>query len=378
LPYSAWLNSAVVYDGKIWSLGGYPNSGVYSSTDGTTWVNVGSVSAYRHASVVFDAGTGRGSEMWAIGGTGSSAVYSSSNGSSWTKRSDLPAVKESASSVVYPIDGVSKILVIGGSGSRKIYSSTDGITWAEVGSDVLPVGMSEHTSVVYDNKIWVIVGRKAYSSSNGTAWTEAGTNALPVSVAEHACVVYDSKMWIIGGAGPTGKVYHSTDGINWIVKNTNSLPLATTGHSSVVFNEKIYTVGGRSESYLRTVYSFPNTPSFASFQSVTDGSENLRLVVSTSNKLLDNGANLTSEGVTADIIGTPRPQNGTFDIGGFENDIPLCWNYTAQYKNSSKLFKASGCGNFPKSLRVPNNVDTNTGKMVDDGDLIDPKRYSIE
>ena len=117
--------------------------------------------------------------------------------------------------------------------------------------------------------------------------------------------------------------------------------------------------------------------STANFTNVTAGSENLRLTVSASNKLINNGANLSGSGVTTDIVGVSRPQAGAFDIGAFENDIPICWNYTARYKNSSKLFKASGCGSFPKNLRVPSNVDTSTGKMVDDGILINPDKYSI-
>ena len=117
--------------------------------------------------------------------------------------------------------------------------------------------------------------------------------------------------------------------------------------------------------------------STATFQNVTAGSENLRLVVSAANKLLDNGANLTAQGVTTDVIGTSRPQGSIFDIGAFENDIPLCWNYTARYKNSNKLFKASGCGSFPKNLKVPSNIDISTGKMIDDGILINPDEYHI-
>jgi hypothetical protein len=115
--------------------------------------------------------------------------------------------------------------------------------------------------------------------------------------------------------------------------------------------------------------------STATFQNITVDSENLRPVVSGSNKLLDNGANLTAQGVTVDIIGTARPQAGGFDIGAFENDIPICWNYTARYKNSNKLFKTSGCGSFPRSLRVPGNVDISTGRMIDDGQLISPDEY---
>jgi len=152
--------------------------------------------------------------------------------------------------------------------------------------------------------------------------------------------------------------------------------------ASTVYSARGGTISkGSKDATSTTEATDPNLRSIpystATFQSVTSGSENLRPVVSSSNKLLDHGANLTVQGVTVDIIGTSRPQNGVFDIGAFENDIPLCWNYTARYKNSNKLFKASGCGNFPKTLRVPENVDTNTGRMIDDGILINPDEYEV-
>ena len=177
--------------------------------------------------------------------------------------------------------------------------------------------------------------------------------------------------------------------------DTNTISLQTMDSSAVITTENCYlkssaaywnygsgtfnkgskdatSSGDATDSNLQNI-----AYSTATFQNVTFGSENLRLVPMLSNKLLDGGVNLISSGVTTDIIGTARPQFGAFDIGAFENDIPLCWNYTAQYKGSSKLFKASGCGPFPRNLQVPSNVDKSTGKMVDDGEFISPNRYNI-
>jgi len=166
----------------------------------------------------------------------------------------------------------------------------------------------------------------------------------------------------------------NSNGNSGTITSQNNYIKATTCYSGTITkgaNDATSTTEAVTSNLRSIAYSTAN------FVNVTSGSENLRLVVSFTNKLLDNGANLTSEGVTTDIIGTARPQNGAFDIGGFENDIPLCWNYTAQYKNSNKLFKASGCGAFPKSLRIPSNIDTSTGRMVDDGILINPDEYRI-
>jgi len=153
---------------------------------------------------------------------------------------------------------------------------------------------------------------------------------------------------------------------NYISAGTSYLGTITKGTNDATSNTEAVTSNLRSVLYTT-----------ANFKNVTLGSEDFHLVVSAANKLLDHGANLTSEGVTTDIIGTARPQFGTFDIGAFENDIPICWNYTARYKNSNKLFKASGCGVFPKNLKVPGNVDRSTGRMIDDGILINPDEYHI-
>jgi len=61
--------------------------------------------------------------------------------------------------------------------------------------------------------------------------------------------------------------------------------------------------------------------------------------------------------------------------GGSGSEPPICWNYTAKYKGSNKLFKTSGPGAFPRKVRVPGNVDKSSGKMIDDGELINPNKY---
>jgi len=61
-----------------------------------------------------------------------------------------------------------------------------------------------------------------------------------------------------------------------------------------------------------------------------------------------------------------------------ESPPPICWNYTAQYKSSTKMFKLSGPGSFPKRINIPGNVDISTGKMIDDGREIDPSNYEVE
>lgn len=59
-------------------------------------------------------------------------------------------------------------------------------------------------------------------------------------------------------------------------------------------------------------------------------------------------------------------------------DVPICWSYVAEYKNGKgKRYRQSGPGPFPRCLHVPGNVDKSTGRMVDDGILIDPDEYEV-
>jgi len=178
---------------------------------------------------------------------------------------------------------------------------------------------------------------------------------------------YNNTVYATGFAG----IYvHSVD----IITDNNYL--AQTGatpcyyfYGSETFNGHDATSNGEAATAsLRNI-----AYSTANFVSVTAGSEDLHLKAGSA--LLLKGITLSD--VTNDIDGDSRV-GFVFDIGADQFDqIPLCWNYTARYKNSNKLFKASGCGRFPRTLRVPGNVDTGTGKMVDDGIEIDPDNYSV-
>src|SRR5262249_39588896 len=66
----------------------------------------------------------------------------------------------------------------------------------------------DHTSVVFDNKMWVIAGyddapeinlRDVWSSSDGQAWTLVKAEAAFGPRLDHTTVVFNNKMWVIGG-----------------------------------------------------------------------------------------------------------------------------------------------------------------------------------
>jgi len=225
LPTAVSYGSSVIFDGKIWVIGGYNENWditrkVYYSTNGSTWYEAGSnsllVGTENHTSIVYDG------NMWVIGG------------------------------------------FIGGGGTRKVYYSTNGSSWTEAGNDALPVAVSGHSSLVYNGKMWMIGdSRKVYYSTNGSSWTEAGTDALPESIDYHSSLVYDGKMWVIGGfvySGGTRKVYYSTNGSTWYEAGTDALPIIIIDHTSVVFDNKMWIIGGGdwNNNYRKVYYSTDN------------------------------------------------------------------------------------------------------------------------
>jgi hypothetical protein len=174
------------------------------------------------------------------------------------------------------------------------------------------------------------------------------------------CTIISTGIGIIEGA--TGQVVSSQN--NYISAPTCYYP---TGGG--VINKGSNDATSNTEALTPALRSIPY--STANFVNVTGGSENLHLVVGS--VLRDAG---TTTSAVIDIDG--RVRIVPFDIGADEYlDAPVCWNYTARYRNSTKLFKASGCGNYPKSLRAPSNIDKTTGRMIDDGVEIDPSEYEI-
>ena len=95
-----------------------------------------------------------------------------------------------------------------------MWSSVDGTNWTQVtASATFPIRWG-HSSVVFDNKIWVIGGRRTssgaenrvndmWSSSDGTNWVETTHTDFSARSA-HSSVVFNNKIWVIGGHGNSG------------------------------------------------------------------------------------------------------------------------------------------------------------------------------
>jgi uncharacterized membrane protein len=264
----------VVYDGKMWIIGGYDSSGhkndVWYSTDGVNWIqataSAGWSPRYSHTSVVYDG------KMWIIGGFASSG-YSLKN---------------------------------------DVWYSTDGVNWIQATASAGWSPRYYYTSVVYDGKMWIIGGYNSsgYSlkndvwySTDGTNWTRATTSAGWSPRDGHTSVVYDGKMWIIGGFASSGyknDVWYSTDGVNWIQATASAGWSPRYSHTSVVYDNKMWIVGGFDSSYNLKNDVWYSTDSVDWTQTTAAPPHSTTLSISPSSFVLQSGQSIT---LTATLMG---------------------------------------------------------------------------
>src|SRR5437870_5682073 len=78
-----------------------------------------------------------------------------------------------------------------------------------------------HTSVIFQDKIWVIGGfgtNFVWSSSDGAVWEEVTAHAQWLERDNPGSVVFENNMWVIGGVNSEealNDVWFSSDGAVW-------------------------------------------------------------------------------------------------------------------------------------------------------------------
>lgn len=212
-------HASVVFDDKIWVIGGYDFStqfnDVWYSEDGTNWVEATSEAdfepRYSAASVVYN------SKIWLLGGRdkdspsifSSRDVWSSADGINWNKETNNAGF--SLRSGVKVVDFQDKMWKIGGRGETadKVYHSTNGIDWTLATGEANFGDRFKHTSVVYDNKIWLMGGADPSNETNelsdiwytedGETWIEAASVGGYGDRVSATSIVFDDKIWIIAG-----------------------------------------------------------------------------------------------------------------------------------------------------------------------------------
>jgi N-acetylneuraminic acid mutarotase len=246
--------AALAYDGRMWLFGGINSSGstntTYYSTDGSTWTYVGTLPEARsgHQAVIFNG------KMWILGGAIpgiTNTTYYSTDGSTWTAGGELPISVRNQGAIVH--DG--KMWIIGGdtgaSRTTATYYSTDGSTWTVGGT--LGTALGGNTVLVFNDTMWSLGGwdggstyyNNTYYSTDGSTWTAGGD--LPGKIGFASGAVYDGRMWLIAGNNNTGtainRTYYSTDGSTW-TEATDELPKKFHDHETVVYDGRMWVLGG--------------------------------------------------------------------------------------------------------------------------------------
>ncbi len=83
-------------------------------------------------------------------------------------------------------------------------------------------------------------------------WEEVSDSSPWVARYRHTSVVFEDKLWILGGYGYQGitkdsyleDVWSSVDGVSWELETMDAPWHGRTGHSVVVLNNKLFLIGG--------------------------------------------------------------------------------------------------------------------------------------
>jgi len=203
---------------STWTTGDLDLNDVWYSSDGTNWTQAVSSAPWssrrNHTAVVYDE------KIWILGGYGNKKnlndVWYSSNGIDWTQAtSSAPWSKRSShSSVVFN----NQMWLVGGwsgwgKNNNDVWYSTDGINWKESSASWEP--RWGHTSTVHDNKIWVMGGNiygenngekrntgdnnDVWYSTDGIDWKEFKEDIQWESRRGLRSLTFEDTLWIIGG-----------------------------------------------------------------------------------------------------------------------------------------------------------------------------------
>jgi len=134
---------------------------------------------------------------------------------------------------------------------NNVISSVDGKSWVEESSDMNIGNVSNHKTLVLNDKVWMIHGNMIYSSDDAVNYTyELSTAFGPVVDA----VVHGSNLYIFTSDG----VYSSSNGVDWDIRTTTTAYDMTSGFRVVSFNNKLWVIGGKKGTLTNEIWSSEN------------------------------------------------------------------------------------------------------------------------
>ncbi|MCB9932012.1 MAG: hypothetical protein H6841_01165 [Planctomycetes bacterium] len=298
---AAWLprclHQPVVFNGSMWLLGGltdswlgsgwvatsssrgYEANDAWYSSDGANWTQATADGGFNswsarknHTTETFNG------RLWLMGGFSNGFATGdvwSTTGNSWTLETATAGwmARAGHTSAVFN----SQLWVLGGAGGASspillndVWSSADGVTWNQATSSAGWSWRSEHATVVFQGKLWVLGGRDyvgglndVWSSPDGVNWVQEAAAAPWRSRFGHTATVMDNRIWLMGGHDPAtgadlGDVWSSADGVNWTQECAAAPWAARAGHAVAAVNSRLWLIGGHQINSSST--NFPAAP----------------------------------------------------------------------------------------------------------------------
>ncbi len=257
---------------KLYLLGGLANfagrsNDIWSTPDGIAWTRE-ALHANWERRTQFGAALFN-NKLFVISGTAEEGMvndaWSSSDAITWNlENSNLPWCYRADFSVVT----LNKIhYVIGGSGGctlgkndagSDVWSSTDGKTWTRILASAPWGPRSLHSTVVFDEKIWILGGKlvndevnDVWSSPDGIKWTREVEEAPWESRSHHQAIVYKDQIFLVGGSTSNdgeyeyfSDVWSTSDGSKWTSVTSRASFGGRESFGLSTLNNKLILIGG--------------------------------------------------------------------------------------------------------------------------------------
>jgi hypothetical protein len=262
---------ALVHNGQMWLMGGWPGLGVpmltdiWSSSDGLEWKQVSASAHWKHGGDAMAASfKGR---MWVLGGVSDprladesygNEIWSSADGQAWDYHGTAPwSPRAGAALVVF----AERLWLLGGHAGltylNEVWSSSDGVNWTQAPSPPWHA-RAFHTAVSFNGRLWLMAGgvwdvnpillNDIWASSDGVRWEQITDHARWKGRLWSKAVVYENEIWLIGGYRgldlDSRSIWRSADGQTWErVKATIDFKRR---HAAAIFNfsGRIWIAGG--------------------------------------------------------------------------------------------------------------------------------------
>lgn len=319
-------HASVVFNGRMWVLGGLGASGVplndvWYSADGAHWTRAGTADwspRWGLGAAVFNG------RIWVIGGavggvySGVNDVWSSPDGVHWTQEiANAPWVPRYRHGIIV-FNG--KLWIINGCSQgpigNEIWSSIDGVNWVHEPTSGSIDGRVQNTHAIHGGELWGVSGQFTNwvaRSADGLAWTAVGI--APWSIKLGAAVQeFGGALWIFGGTDwytwtQQNDAWYSFDGASWFQATANAPWGPREGLTSIVFADRMWIIGGTGNQWEGGQAA---GPWFDDVWSSTDGAVWTQAVAGDG----DRGGGILNEGVLSLSSAVISNNTAPYDGGG--------------------------------------------------------------